>query len=177
MQFSERFEEFMSFFTYTARVHAARAKWVISQVMAGTQLIPTDTHLKNMAQTDQGQVMHFDFGRTIPGSPMYPVPNTAAHLALAVIGESLELKSGIKALEALLHGVAEVFTQDEELFALFAVAELLHRASGRWLDPRLLKTDPLTTERRARQIATTIMEQPNPQIATFIDALHTHHNS
>lgn len=170
-QFSERFEEFMHFFTYMEKLHSPKAKWAFAQATTGDKLIPTDTHLKNLASDRHGKIMHFDFGRTTFGSPMYPAPNTAAHIALAVIGESLDVTRGISSLEAFSHGVAEVHIQDEELFAIFAVAELLHRASGRWLDPRLLRTDVYTSERRAREVALAVMQAPRPRMQTFVDAL------
>lgn len=101
-------------------------------------LIYPDGHPKNTAVNAQGQVMIFDFGRSVIGSRQYPAPNFAAHIGLAMLGGCIEPEFGRHYIQMFCAAYRTYLPIEEEWFVQFFVAELLHRGLAmRWIDKRL----------------------------------------
>lgn len=123
--------------------------------LSGRHITPTDTHPKNMAVDATGDVVYFDFGRSIVADEQYPAPNFAAHIALAGIGGCFDSSTHViqyivDFIEAYNKTAGLSYQIDELWFVRYFTAELLHRGlSGRWLDKKLFAKSRLQEVERA----------------------------
>jgi hypothetical protein len=126
-----------------------------NRFLSGRHITPTDTHPKNMALDATGDVVFFDFGRSIVADEQYPAPNFAAHIALAGIGGCFDSSTRVTNyivdfVEAYNKMAGKAYQIDELWFVRYFTAELLHRGlSGRWLDKRLFAKSRLQEVERA----------------------------
>jgi hypothetical protein len=111
-----------------------------AKLLSDKGLLYTDGHPKNMAVSQAGKVMVFDFGRIITGSQQYVPANFLAHIGLAWIGgvmDSDRAKAFINDFYKTFNGIIPI---EKDWFVKFFVAELVHRGLAmRWVDPRLFK--------------------------------------
>ncbi len=104
-------------------------------------LIWTDGDQKNFALTDQGEVLAFDFGRSIVCDPDFMPANLAGHLGLFVIAGYLMVDN----IETMLNSFLQEMKRDipeyvfsEQKIVNYFTASLLHRGLAmRWVDKRL----------------------------------------
>lgn len=147
LQARERFDELRGTL-YDGRMH------YYNELM-GTFLDPsratltwTDGHPKNMAVDTSGQVMFFDFGRSIACDPEYPVPNFLGQIFLFALAGSMPTKglfaNARKLIDAYENVTSDQLKQpyklDQTKLVRYLVGELAHRGmTMRWLDPKMVK--------------------------------------
>ncbi|MES2623067.1 MAG: hypothetical protein V4576_01510 [Patescibacteria group bacterium] len=110
----------------------------------------TDGHPKNMAIDKTGEIMVFDFGRSIVCDPEYALPNFLGQIYLFILAGTLETQFGItyikncmKAYEKAINiGSKKPYVIDQRRFVNYATAELLHRGLAmRWISYTKKKED------------------------------------
>lgn len=141
-QFEERFFE-LKVLLYNGRMN------IFNQIEANfiaqdsEQLSWTDGDQKNFAIKQNGEIMAFDFGRSIKCDPDFMLPNLLGHLGLFIIAGYLEdgvdfLQLCRESFEAKFGEFEKAYSMDEQKFVEYFTASLLHRGMAmRWIDPRI----------------------------------------
>lgn len=149
-----------------------------TQFLSGKHVIPTDTHPKNAGVNQKGEVVLFDFGRSIVADEQFPAPNFAAHIALGNIGGCFDdTRYGIEYIEKFITAYNETaernYRINEPWFVAYFTGELLHRGlSGRWLDKNLFINSSLQeVERAVHDIGIEVFRPEKDDIVESIEEL------
>jgi len=105
----------------------------------------TDGHPKNIAVNEKGEVLFFDFGRSIKCDQEYILPNFIGQITLFIISQTMELSFGLSFIKNCVNAFINTYNKydnsyqlDEKLFVRYATSELLHRGIAlRWIDPAI----------------------------------------
>jgi len=140
----------------------------------------TDGHPKNMAVNKAGNVIMFDFGRSIPCDPEYPVANFLGQIYLFGLTGSVAPKEVVRFTETLLDAYRKTYTQlastptnlHEQNLVWYISAELAHRGKTmRWIDPKLVKIDETRAKLAVDHFIDHVFNKLHP-ITTLIDFEH-----
>ena len=142
LQFAERFME-LNVLLYNGRIdmfNEVENDFLSSENKA---LIWTDGDQKNFAINNDGEIIAFDFGRSIVCDADFMLSNLAGHLGLfwlaGYLPEGKEfILNLIKSFLGEYHKDNPNYKIDEKKFVNYFTASLLHRGMAmRWVDPRL----------------------------------------
>lgn len=140
----------------------------------------TDGHPKNMAVNKSGDVILFDFGRSIQCDPEYPVANFLGQMYLFALTGSIKPQDAISLSESLMQSYRETYstlTSDdnslhERNFVWYLTAELAHRGKTmRWIDPKLVKLDETRVKSAVDHLVDIVFDRVNP-VETLVDFEH-----
>lgn len=140
----------------------------------------TDGHPKNMAVNKAGNIIMFDFGRSIPCDPEYPVANFLGQIYLFGLTGSISPKDVVRFTETLLDAYRKTYTQlastptnlHEQNLVWYISAELAHRGKTmRWIDPKLVKIDETRAKLAVDHFIDHVFNKLHP-ITTLIDFEH-----
>lgn len=141
-QFDERFAEIKTVL-YNGRMDIFNS--IEDEFLAEkhNSLIWTDGDPKNIAVTESGRIIVYDFGRSIRCDAEFMLPNLLGHIALFIIGGYVE--NGIEFLRQIMNSFLityKSYNSDyvlcEVMFINYFTAALLHRGLAlRWIDPQI----------------------------------------
>lgn len=140
----------------------------------------TDGHPKNMAVNKAGNVIMFDFGRSIPCDPEYPVANFLGQIYLFGLTGSIPPKEVVRFTETLLDAYRKAYAQlastptnlHKQNLVWYISAELAHRGKTmRWIDPKLVKIDETRAKLAVDHLVDHVFDKLHP-ITTLIDFEH-----
>ncbi len=151
LQARERLEELYTFLRSDLKTYQE----IERKFLSGDSIVPTDAHPKNMAINAQGEILMFDFGRSIVADKQYSAPNFAAHIGLASVANCFEDPLfGAEYIATFVSAYNRFSSPDDQIeeatFVRYFMSELLHRGlSGRWLDKRFFSHATLQEVERA----------------------------
>lgn len=140
----------------------------------------TDGHPKNMAINKGGDVIVFDFGRSIQCDPEYPVANFLGQMYLFALTGSINPQEAVAFSEELLHSYENTYATlspgevavNEQNLVWYLTAELAHRGKTmRWIDPKLVKLDEMRAKSAVDHLVDVVFDKVNP-IETLVDFEH-----
>ena len=140
----------------------------------------TDGHPKNMAVNKNGDVIVFDFGRSIWCDPEYPVANFLGQMYLFALTGSVKPQEVIALSESLIKSYRKTYsalTSDENSLhernlVWYLTAELAHRGKTmRWIDPKLVKLDETRVKSAVDHLVDIVFDRVNP-VETLTDFEH-----
>jgi hypothetical protein len=174
LQARERLDELHMFL----RPQLPLYRQIETQFLSGRHVIPTDTHPKNAGVNQKGEVVLFDFGRSIVADQQFPAPNFAAHIALANIGGCFsDVAYGIEYIKKFITSCNKTaeksYRINEPWFVAYFTGELLHRGlSGRWLDEKLFANSSLQeVERAVHDIGIEVFRPRNGGLVESVEEL------
>jgi len=141
----------------------------------------TDGHPKNMGINSQGDVVIFDFGRSIWCDPEYPVANFLGQIYLFGLTGSILPAMVVRCAEALLDAFRKTYTElsdnpkglNEQHLVWYLTAEIAHRGKTmRWIDPKLVKISETRVKLAVDHFIDHVFDKQRP-IKTLIDFEHT----
>ncbi len=142
LQFAERFME-LNVLLYNGRIDMFNEVENDFLSSENKTLAWTDGDQKNFAINNNGEVLAFDFGRSIVCDADFMLPNLAGHLGLFWLADYLPdgevfITGLVKAFLEEYHKDNLSYKIDERKFVNYFTASLLHRGMAmRWVDPRL----------------------------------------
>ena len=140
----------------------------------------TDGHPKNMAINKKGDVVIFDFGRSIWCDPEYPVANFIGQIYLFALTGSIKPQEAISFSEELVRSYKKTYailTSSEDVLnernlVWYLTAELAHRGKTmRWIDPKLVKLDETRVKSAVDHLVDIVFDRKNP-VETLADFEH-----
>jgi hypothetical protein len=140
----------------------------------------TDGHPKNMAVNDSGDVIIFDFGRSIQCDPEYPVANFLGQIYLFGLTGSVSPRDAIAFSEMLIQSYGKTYSAlklekkglNERNLVWYLTAELAHRGKTmRWIDPKLVKLDETRVKSAVDHLVDLVFDRENP-VETLVDFEH-----
>ena len=140
----------------------------------------TDGHPKNMAINQKGDVVIFDFGRSIWCDPEYPVANFLGQMYLFALTGSIKPQDAIALSESLIQSYRKTYsalTSDENTLhernlVWYLTAELAHRGKTmRWIDPKLVKINDTRVKLAVDHLVDLVFDREHP-IETLVDFEH-----
>ncbi len=142
LQFAERFME-LNVLLYNGRIDMFNEVENDFLSSENKVLVWTDGDQKNFAINNDGEIMAFDFGRSIVCDADFMLPNLAGHLGLFWLAGYLPngkefILNLIKSFLEEYHKDNPNYKIDEKKFVNYFTASLLHRGMAmRWVDLRL----------------------------------------
>ncbi len=140
----------------------------------------TDGHPKNMAVNRKGDVVVFDFGRSILCDPEYPVANFLGQIYLFALTGSIKPQDAISFSEELVRSYKvtyDTLASGEEVLhernlVWCLTAELAHRGKTmRWIDPKLVKLDETRVKSAVDHLVDVVFDRKSP-VETLSDFEH-----
>jgi thiamine kinase-like enzyme len=148
LQIEERTDE-LRISLYDNRMHYYNEIWhnLLDDNIA--EFTWTDGHPKNIAVNPQGEIIIFDFGRSIKCDPEYPLANFLGQILLFMMTGSIDFETG----EKYFHETIDAYTArlrennshnkynlNEKNFVWYLMAEFAHRGKTmRWIDEKIIK--------------------------------------
>jgi hypothetical protein len=140
----------------------------------------TDGHPKNMAVNKNGDVIVFDFGRSIWCDPEYPVANFLGQMYLFALTGSIKPQDAISFSEELVKSYKKTYatlTSSEDVLnernlVWYLTSELAHRGKTmRWIDPKLVKLDETRVKSAVDHLVDLVFHKKN-SVETLADFEH-----
>ncbi len=107
----------------------------------------TDGHPKNIAVNDQGDIIVFDFGRSIRCDEEYPLASFLGQIMLFILTGAIDYQKGIGYVKDTIDAYVEEMREHDEDYRLnekdlvwYITGEFAHRGKTmRWIDPKIIK--------------------------------------
>ncbi len=179
LQIEERTDE-LRVSLYNGRMGFYNKIWNLLLDESKSTFTWTDGHPKNMAVNKNGDVVVFDFGRSIQCDPEYPVANFLGQMYLFALTGSIKPEDAIALSESLIQSYRKTYsalTSDENTLhernlVWYLTAELAHRGKTmRWIDPKLVKLDETRVKSAVDHLVDIVFDRENP-VETLADFEH-----
>ncbi len=107
----------------------------------------TDGHPKNIAVNDEGDIVVFDFGRSIRCDEEYPLANFLGQIILFILTGAIDYNKGVKYVQDTIDSYVSVMREEIDNYRLnekdlvwYITGEFAHRGKTmRWIDPKIIK--------------------------------------
>jgi tRNA A-37 threonylcarbamoyl transferase component Bud32 len=93
-----------------------------------------DAHPKNIFIDKRGGVAFIDFGNSSFSDQRFVLPNFLAHIIVYSLAGFYAVEDAVLFMQECVQGYKDLETVDEYIFCRYFGMEVLHRASGKWLD-------------------------------------------
>jgi hypothetical protein len=174
-QFLERFDE-LRITLYNGRMSIFNR--IMTRFMHKETFTYTDGHPKNMAVNDKGEVMFFDFGRSIKCDSAFVLPNFLAHILLVTLSGCVSLAEGLEFFEKTKSSFEKIAPVDEIIFVEYLTAEIIHRGLAlRWLDDAIASTHGSALKNATMHLGDLVFADKSLNVAQFLEVfskIHTH---
>lgn len=180
LQIEERTDE-LRVSLYNGRMGFYNTIWHTLLDKKRSTLTWTDGHPKNVAVNAQGEVMFFDFGRSIRCDPEYPVANFIGQTLLFGLSGSLKAETALAHASRVIRTYEDTLTQTqgeryflhERNLVSYLAAEIAHRGKTmRWIDPNLVKIDEIRAKLAVDHLIDQVFDKKRP-ITTLREFEHT----
>jgi hypothetical protein len=139
-QFKERFDELKILYNKRMDIFREIQQDFLSNEKGNINW--TDGDQKNFAVNEKGEVLAYDFWRSISCDPDFMLPNLLGHIALFYIGWYLNYEDYKNIFNTTIKSFKENYKDDvqlnEQKFVNYFTASLIHRGMAlKWIDPKI----------------------------------------